>query len=599
MATVAAPAVAVARSGRAVLRTTTVAIVGAVACVLTAAGVGLADASGVDAWTLVRAATVGLYVAIGTYTWWRRPASRFGAMLAETGLLFALASLNASTDPLAHTIGRVALAVVVLYLAYAFLCFPRDRLESPLERRLMGAFVVAAGALWLVTLPLVQTLPASGPIVDCGNRCPDNAFQLVETPDAVSTGLGLAVNGVTALGLVAVIALLVGRASSPAILRRRLVLPVLGSAIALAAAYAAYTLLRQLDVEGLTGLKVTGAAAALAIPLSMLVGQVRGRVFAATSLVALVGRVGGEPTTAARVEALLREALGDPRLRFVLRRPGTGYVDVEGHEVELPVGRRDVRVTPVLRNGEPVAALVHDAALDEGSGIPEGLAATALMLHENAQLVTDLRDSRARIVASGQQERLRLERNLHDGAQQRLFNIQLKLTEARSRASDPQLARTLDDLTADTAATVDELRTLAHGLYPTVLRERGLLDALRAAARGAAVPVNVEDGGLGRCAPTVEEAVYYCVLEAVQNTTKHAGPGARATVRLERAGDGLRFTVVDDGAGFDPGQRADGIGLVSMRDRIGAAGGTLEVVSRPGAGTTVSGVVPNGIVLSG
>ena len=429
--------------------------------------------------------------------------------------------------------------------------------------------------------------------MDCGDACPANAFQLVETPDAVSSALGFAVNGATALALLGVIALLVDKARSPAILRRRLVLPVLGSAIALAAAYSAYTVLRQLEVEGLTGLKVAGAAAALAIPLAMLVGQVRGRVFAATSLVSLVGRVGGEPVTAARVEGLLRDALGDPLLRFALRRPGSGYVDVEGHAVELPLGHRDVGVTPVLRNGEPVAALVHDAALDEGSGITEGLAATALMLLENAQLVADLRDSRARIVTSGQQERLRLERNLHDGAQQRLFTIQLKLTAARARADDPQLARELDELTADAAATVDELRSLAHGLYPTVLRERGLADALRAAARGAAVPVRVVDGSVGRCAPTVEEAVYYCVLEAIQNTAKHAGPGARATVRLEHEGRDLRFSVTDDGVGFDPAQRADGIGLVSMRDRIGAAGGTLDIVSRPGEGTAVIGIVPD------
>jgi signal transduction histidine kinase len=256
------------------------------------------------------------------------------------------------------------------------------------------------------------------------------------------------------------------------------------------------------------------------------------------------------------------------------------------------VGGRDVAVTPVLRNGEPVAALVHDAALDEGSGITGGLAATAMMLLENARLVTELRDSRSRIVVSGQQERLRLERNLHDGAQQRLFSIQLKLTAVRAQARDPQLARALDELTADTAATVDELRSLAHGLYPTVLRERGLADALRAAARGAAVPVRV-DGGIGRAAPSVEEAVYYCVLEAIQNTAKHGGTGARVTVRLEHEGRDLRFWVTDDGAGFDPAQGADGIGLMSMRDRIGAAGGTLDVVSRPGEGTAVLGVVPD------
>ena len=593
MATIAAPAIATARPARGLVWIATVSTVGAIAAVLTAAGVGLGESAGVDAWSLFRGCLVGSYVAIGAYTWWRRPGSRFGVIVAELGVGFAVASLNVSSDSLAHTIGRVTLAAVVVYVAYAFLCFPRDRLETAVERRLITAFGLTTAALWLVALPLVETLPASGPIVDCGDVCPGNAFQLVETPDAVSSALGFAVNGATALALAGVIALLVDKARSPAILRRRLVLPVLGSAIALAAAYSAYTVLRQLDVEGLTGLKVAGAAASLAIPLAMLVGQVRGRVFAATSLVSLVGRVGGEPVTAARVESLLRDALGDPLLRFALRRPGSGYVDVDGHDVELPLGHRDVGVTPVLRNGEPVAALVHDAALDEGSGITEGLAATALMLLENAQLVADLRDSRARIVVSGQQERLRLERNLHDGAQQRLFTIQLKLTAARARADDPQLARELDELTADAAATVDELRSLAHGLYPTVLRERGLADALRAAARGAAVPVRVVDGSVGRCAPPVEEAVYYCVLEAIQNAAKHAGPGARATVRLQQEGSDLRFSVTDDGGGFDLAQRADGIGLVSMRDRIGAAGGTLDIVSRPCEGTAVVGIVPD------
>ena len=174
MATVAAPAIATARPARGLLWIATVSTAGAIAAVLTGAGVGLGDAAGVDAWTLVRAAMVGSYVAVGAYTWWRRPASRFGIIVAETGLGFAVASLNASTDSLAHTVGRVALAAVVVYLAYAFLCFPRDRPETPVERRLIGAFAVASVVLWLVTLPLVETLPASGPIVDCGNACPAN-----------------------------------------------------------------------------------------------------------------------------------------------------------------------------------------------------------------------------------------------------------------------------------------------------------------------------------------------------------------------------------------------------------------------------------------
>jgi signal transduction histidine kinase len=139
---------------------------------------------------------------------------------------------------------------------------------------------------------------------------------------------------------------------------------------------------------------------------------------------------------------------------------------------------------------------------------------------------------------------------------------------------------------------VDELRALAHGIYPTVLRERGLGDGLRALAQGVPLPVDVVDNGIGRCERTVEAAIYFCAAEAIQNATKHAGPGTRITVTLERRDDEAAFAVVDDGTGFDPAANPGGIGLVSMRDRIGAVGGELEIAATPGGGTTVRGRVP-------
>ena len=235
--------------------------------------------------------------------------------------------------------------------------------------------------------------------------------------------------------------------------------------------------------------------------------------------------------------------------------------------------------------------LVHDAALDEGSGITEGLAATALMLLENAQLVTELRDSRARIVASGQQERLRLERNLHDGAQQRLFTIQLKLTAARARAGDPKLARELDELTADAAATVDELPRLAHGLYPTVLRERGLVDACAAARGSLPFPSASSTAGSGGARRRSRRR---CTTACSRRSRTPRSTRGRCTGDggLELEGGDLRFSVTDDGAGFDPAQLAAGIGLVSMRDRIGAAGGRSSH-RVAGDGTAVHGILPD------
>jgi signal transduction histidine kinase len=214
------------------------------------------------------------------------------------------------------------------------------------------------------------------------------------------------------------------------------------------------------------------------------------------------------------------------------------------------------------------------------------------MLLENLQLVDELRRSRARVVSASQEERLRLERNLHDGAQQRLFALLLMIRDARIEAGEGAAGAKLDEIAEEASAALQELRELAHGLYPTVLRDRGLPDALRAVAGRSSLPTEVRDGEVGRLSGAVEEAVYFCALEAIQNAVKHAGQGARVIVSLERHGRDLVFEITDDGVGFELGNHSGGIGLVSMGDRVGAVGGALDLGSAPGRGTTVRGVVP-------
>jgi signal transduction histidine kinase len=244
-------------------------------------------------------------------------------------------------------------------------------------------------------------------------------------------------------------------------------------------------------------------------------------------------------------------------------------------------------VTRVLHGGRPVAALNHSAALDEADDVVEGLAETALMLLENTQLVDELRESRARLVASADQERHRLERDLHDGAQQRLFLLQVKLARLRRSIDDETTAARLSELEDDAIAALEELRVLAHGIYPTVLVDRGVPEALRAVALDTPIPVRVVDRGFGRCSATIEAALYFCTLEALQNVAKHAGPDARATVELSRSGERIDLVVADDGLGFREATGSDGIGVMAMRDRIGAVGGELDIASEPGAGVTV------------
>ncbi len=206
----------------------------------------------------------------------------------------------------------------------------------------------------------------------------------------------------------------------------------------------------------------------------------------------------------------------------------------------------------------------------------------------------ELKASRARIAASGERERRRIGRDLHDGAQQRLvaLRIELELAEELVRRDPAQGAERLHRLEQEVDDALEELRALAHGVYPPLLADRGLPDALGAVAGRTAVPVALTVRGVGRYAPEVESAVYYCVLEALQNVLKHAR-GARADVELDgRARGELRLRVRDDGPGFADGRQARGTGIANMRDRLVALGGELKLTSMPGAGTLVRGWVP-------
>jgi signal transduction histidine kinase len=217
-----------------------------------------------------------------------------------------------------------------------------------------------------------------------------------------------------------------------------------------------------------------------------------------------------------------------------------------------------------------------------------------LLALENAALAKELSASRARIFAAGAAERRRIERDLHDGAQNRLVALRVKLSLAADRAAEAgadDLHRTLLALGQEAQEALDGVRTIAHGIYPPLLAMRGLGDALAAEADRAPLPVRIA-GGVPRSTPEAEAAVYYCCLEAIQNAAKHAGPGASVTVCLRPDGDRIDFAIEDDGAGFDPRAVCAANGLTHVRDRIEAVGGEVMVRAVPGGGTTVSGAAP-------
>jgi signal transduction histidine kinase len=252
---------------------------------------------------------------------------------------------------------------------------------------------------------------------------------------------------------------------------------------------------------------------------------------------------------------------------------------------------------PVRHQGELLGAIsvtmpTNETLTPAQSQLVADVAGQAGLMLRNVALVQDLRESRQRLVAAQDHERRRIERDLHDGAQQQLVALSVKLRLAEQLAeADPDRARgMLAEVRQEAGEALENLRDLARGIYPPLLADEGLRVALESHARKIAVATNVESDGIGRYPREVESAVYFCVLEALQNVSKYARAN-RVVVRLaERNGD-LSFVVEDDGVGFDPAS-ARGSGLTNMRDRLEAIGGTLDVGSRPGAGTTVTGRVP-------
>ena len=272
----------------------------------------------------------------------------------------------------------------------------------------------------------------------------------------------------------------------------------------------------------------------------------------------------------------------------------------------------EVRLAPIAHSGELLGALVVERAdatftEEEERTLTEMARQIGITLH-NAKLdsalqasldevrrqADELQASRGRIVAAGDAARRGIERNLHDGAQQHLVALAVKVRLIKQLATkDPDKAHQLmEQLGQDIDDTLQELRDLAHGIYPPLLADKGLVEALRSTARKAALPVTVEADALGRYTPEAEATAYFCCLEAFQNAGKYAGEGARVTVEVREEGDSLIFTVTDDGTGFDTGGKAMGVGFTNMNDRLGAVGGTLRVQSTLGKGTRITGVIP-------
>jgi signal transduction histidine kinase len=573
----------------------------ALAAALTAANVS-------SDWTALaaaaRASMVALPIAVGLHAWHRRPEERFGLLLVAVGFGWCLTTFAESGNEVLYAIGRISGWVVEVGLVWLVLSFPSGRLTTRLDRGLVWAAAAIAAVLYLPTALVADAYPVPSPFTSCDAACPDNPFRVLGSEPPFVESLAVPLRELlSVLVFIAVTLRLVARVRGASNLLRRTLAPVMTVAIARLVLLALAVGARRATPESpvVDSLVWAIALAVPALAVAFFVGLLQRRLYVANALQRLGLKVRGT-LTRDELRTALAEALEDPSLELLYRVNGrdSRWVDAGGNAAEVPGPESDRCLAEVRDHGRLVAGIVYDAALRDQPEFVASVASYAMIALENQRLAAkvasslrELRESRARILASADRERRRIERDLHDGAQQRLvaLRIQLELAEELVE-SDPERGREkLHALGEEVGATLDEIRALARGVYPSVLADHGLAEALRAAALRLPIAATVAPDGIGRCSQAVESAVYFCCLEAMQNAAKHAPDASSVTIAFGED-DTLWFEVRDDGPGFEEAGSLPGAGLTNMRDRLAAVGGELEVRSVPGRGTVVTGRVP-------
>jgi len=555
---------------------------------LTAATAGVAVvaavAQGVTPLGLVPLMPAGLlFVMAGFAAAARRPDGPSGPLLAAAGLSWLGAQAGfALPHRAAAAAGSVLFPLGLAFLAHLALAYPGGLFSR-------GERIVVALPYCLV-IALVPLAVAGG-----DDFMTDGPAGSVGRVWYAALLVGALVTAVCFL------AILVRRWQRGTAVARRVLLPIVPGACVVVLVYIA-ALLAELGVPtGLGGrwglATITLVAAA---PVVLLASLLRARL-ARSRVGALIVELSGAPGGGGLTEALA-QVLRDPTVDVAYWLPEEErYVDEQGRAVELPEAGGDRAVTLIQRAGHRIGALVHDGALAEDQDHVNAVCAAAGLALENQRLhaevlsrLEDVRASRARMVEAGDTARERVERNLHDGAQQRLVAISIGLGMARAKLAAASPAEA-DDLLAqaaqDAATAIAELRELARGLNPSVLAEMGLVGALESLAEHSFVPVTVRGGITGELPAPVEATAYYVVAESLANATKHAGASS-VRVTVERRPRGLVVEVADDGSG-GARVRAGG-GLEGLGDRVAALDGRLVVESPPGGGTVVRAELPCG-----
>ena len=521
-----------------------------------------------------------------------RPGNLLGKVMVITGFAWFASFLTDAHQSLPFTIGTAVQSVYLVGFVYLVLAFPSGRLRTGLERLLIWS-----GVAVVTVVPVASLLFSDSHAVLC-EACPGNALE-VARDDGLANALSQVERVAGVVVVLLALALIVVRWRRASALQRRTVAPVVwGDGVTLAALVVSVVNDALGHPLGEAPKQILFVALAT-LPIGMVLALVQRRL-ARAAVAGLVVEL-GERQVPADLQRALARALGDPSLDVVYWFPaGARYVDSDGRPVELPSPEAGRMTTVVERGGQPIAALVHDPALEENSELIDSVCAAAALTLENERLQAELRArlaelqaSRARLVDATEAERRRIERDLHDGTQQRLVSLAMSLGLLDTKLPlDPDAAKPIaQEARAALAVALEELRVLSHGIHPAVLTERGLAAALEELADRAALPTHVEVSIDERPGPAVEAAAYFVASEALTNAVKHSH-AHEVRIAASRARDRLMIEVTDDGIGG--ASLLGGSGIRGLMDRVEALGGTLVVSSPPGRGTSLRAELPCG-----
>jgi signal transduction histidine kinase len=510
------------------------------------------------------------------------------------GALTWIVSWQGANAPLAFDIGVLAEAPFFVLTFYLFLAFPMGRLEPPAARWLMAVLVIGVLAFFLPWALFTPVIAGGGPLTGCAAGCPANALQIGTAPTVVEIA-GKAETYTALAVTLAVLVVYVRRWFSASRPQRRALAAVAVTSLLFMPAYFASNLASQILKLAPATLDVLAwciVCTRVLLPLGFLVALLQADRFAGAALREMLERLATRPTPHEWRETVA-EALDDPDLRLGYHDPRAGrFREPSGDELVPPPPATGRAWVPIDQAAEPVAAMVIDGALAEDPELVRAAGTATLVAVANGALEGALQASLQREATAGHAERVRLERDIHDSAQQRLVALRVHLGLAGERLDRSEDRALLESLNDEVERAIEELRGVTHGSAPPRLREGGLRAALLAAGARSPMRVRLHADGLTRHPEAIETTVYFCCLECLQNVARHAGPGASATVRLTDGDGRLRFVVEDDGVGFDPEHVQRGAGLRNLAERIDAGGGTLRIESRPGQGTRITGDLP-------